>query len=168
MFRRPTSKPLIHVRSIYSSPWVLHSMRSLFNTRTNSIPHELFFNFNRRNVYRQTLPSWLVLADKMFCFATMYITAKVIPLLMMWNSLIPIHITFMSNSVKVENESSWSISLSQNYWNSRRKISQLVWTKPRSNVRWTTRKESQQRFFCSTQISNFNTQWLRIPFSIAM
>ena len=40
-------------------PNSLHSIRSLLNTTTNTIPHKLFFNFNRRSRSGRSLPAWL-------------------------------------------------------------------------------------------------------------
>ena len=40
-------------------PNALHSIRSLLNTTTNTTPHELFFNFNRRSRSGRSLPAWL-------------------------------------------------------------------------------------------------------------
>ena len=38
-------------------PDALHSIRSLLTTATNSTPHELFFNFQRKSSQRKSLPS---------------------------------------------------------------------------------------------------------------
>ena len=40
-------------------PDALQSLRSLLNTATNSTPHELFFNFDRRSPSGKSLPAWL-------------------------------------------------------------------------------------------------------------
>ena len=40
-------------------PDVLHSIRSLLSTSTNTTPHERFFNFQRRSSLGTSLPSWL-------------------------------------------------------------------------------------------------------------
>ena len=40
-------------------PDALQSLRSLLNTKTNSTPHELFFNFDRRSPSGKSLPAWL-------------------------------------------------------------------------------------------------------------
>ena len=40
-------------------PRVLHSVRSLLCTATNSTPHERFFNFQRRSILGISTPSWL-------------------------------------------------------------------------------------------------------------
>ena len=40
-------------------PDVLHSIRSLLSTATNSTPHERFFNFQRRSSHGTSLPTWL-------------------------------------------------------------------------------------------------------------
>ena len=40
-------------------PQVLHSVRSLLCTATNSTPHERFFNFPRRSTLGISTPSWL-------------------------------------------------------------------------------------------------------------
>ena len=40
-------------------PQVLHSVRSLLCTTTNSTPHEHFFCFQRRSVLEISTPSWL-------------------------------------------------------------------------------------------------------------
>ena len=40
-------------------PDVLHSIRSLLSTSTNTTPHERFFNFQRRSSSGSSLPSWL-------------------------------------------------------------------------------------------------------------
>jgi len=38
---------------------VLHSVRLLLCTATNTTPHEPFFNFQRRSSSGESLPSWL-------------------------------------------------------------------------------------------------------------
>ena len=38
---------------------VLHSVRLLLCTATNTTPHEPFFNFQRRSGSGESLPSWL-------------------------------------------------------------------------------------------------------------
>ena len=40
-------------------PSVLHSIRSLLSTATNTTPHERFFAFQRRSMCGMSLPSWL-------------------------------------------------------------------------------------------------------------
>ena len=40
-------------------PDTLQSLRFLLNTTTNSTPHELFFNFDRRSPSGKSLPAWL-------------------------------------------------------------------------------------------------------------
>ena len=40
-------------------PDVLHSIRSLLSTATNTTPHERFFNFSRKSSQGTSLPSWL-------------------------------------------------------------------------------------------------------------
>ena len=40
-------------------PDVLHSIRSLLSTATNTTPHERFFNFQRKSSQGKSLPSWL-------------------------------------------------------------------------------------------------------------
>ena len=40
-------------------PDVLHSIRSLLSTATNTTPHERFFNFQRKSTQGISLPSWL-------------------------------------------------------------------------------------------------------------
>ena len=40
-------------------PTVLHSIRSLLSTSTNTTPHERFFGFQRRSSSGSSLPSWL-------------------------------------------------------------------------------------------------------------
>lgn len=41
-------------------PDVLHSLRSLLCTSTNTTPHERFFAFQRRSTHGNSLPSWLM------------------------------------------------------------------------------------------------------------
>lgn len=50
-------KPLSMWESVL--PDVLHSMRSLLCTATNSTPHERLFNFERGSVTGNSIPSWL-------------------------------------------------------------------------------------------------------------
>ena len=40
-------------------PSVLHSIRSLLSTATNTTPHERYFSFQRRSMCGMSLPSWL-------------------------------------------------------------------------------------------------------------
>ena len=40
-------------------PDILHSIRSLLCTATNCIPHERFFNYQRRSACGESIPSWL-------------------------------------------------------------------------------------------------------------
>ena len=40
-------------------PNVLHSIRSLFSTATNTTPHERFFGFKRHSPCGSSLPTWL-------------------------------------------------------------------------------------------------------------
>jgi transposase InsO family protein len=40
-------------------PDVVHSIRSLLSTATNTTPHERFFNFARKSSQGPSLPSWL-------------------------------------------------------------------------------------------------------------
>ena len=40
-------------------PQVLHSIRSLLGTATNTTPHERFLNFSKRSVLGISVPSWL-------------------------------------------------------------------------------------------------------------
>ena len=42
----------------YVLPLVLHSVRSLLCTTTNTTPHERFLNFQRRSVLGISVPSW--------------------------------------------------------------------------------------------------------------
>ena len=41
------------------SPRVLHSVRFLLCTATNSTPHEHFLNFQQRSIFKISIPSWL-------------------------------------------------------------------------------------------------------------
>ena len=45
---------------------VLHSMRSLLCTATNTTPHERFFSFSRRSCSGESLPSWLTQGRKAY------------------------------------------------------------------------------------------------------
>jgi transposase InsO family protein len=56
----------VHSRGLKDTQWesvlpdVLHSIRSLLCTSTNTTPHERFFNFNRKSTIGASVPSWLL------------------------------------------------------------------------------------------------------------
>ena len=59
-------KLILRSRGLSTSQWqdvlpeVLHSVRSLLCTATNSTPHERFFGFPRRTASGSSIPSWLM------------------------------------------------------------------------------------------------------------
>ena len=55
---RSNNLPQSHWQEVL--PDVLHSVRTLLCTATNSTPHERLFNFNRRSGTGTSLPSWLL------------------------------------------------------------------------------------------------------------
>ena len=50
--------PITHWQEVLSD--VLHSIRSLLCTATNSTPHERLFNFERRSSSGRSIPTWLM------------------------------------------------------------------------------------------------------------